>query len=158
MDTEQFKITMENLKCCAANFSFIHLHGLTDKDVLIANRMYDLILNSRDKARPTPGDIIVCCSDRVTYEYGHLEADIKNEYSSICTQPYTPFVFDDVDMPYFSTSGGYWISETDPKMFEYIGERKKMFSTWGHNGACASGAVHFEVLVNAWKLYREDIY
>ena len=158
MDDEKFIITMETLKRYTANLSFIRLHGLTDKDVLIANRMHDLILNSRDKTRPTPGDIIVCCSDRAIYEYGHLETDIKNEHPSICTQPYTPFVFDDLDMPCFSTSGGYWISETDPEMFKYLGERKKMFCTWGNDGACASGAVHFEVLVNAWKLYRKDIY
>ncbi|MBA3010051.1 MAG: DUF4121 family protein [Desulfobacula sp.] len=158
MDTEQFVITKETLKRYSQNLLFNRMHGLTDKDVLIANRMHDLILNSRDKSRPTPGDIIVCCSDQISYEYGHLNTDIKTEYCSICTQAYTPFVFDDLDMPYFSTSGGYWISETDPKMFEYIGERKKLFCTWGHDGACAGGAVYFEVLVNAWKLYREDIY
>ncbi len=151
-------ITTDTLKANAANASFILKHGLTVQDVKIANLMHDLILNSRDKKRPAPGDIIVCYSDRARYENGHLETDIKEEYASICTRPHTPFVVDGFDMPFFSTSGGYWISEKDPKMFEYAGERKKMFCAWGHKGACASGAVCFEVMVNAWNLHREDIY
>lgn len=151
-------ITKEDLKANCANASFIKSHGLTDKDVEIVNQMHDLIVSSRDKARPVPGDIIICCSDRARYENGHLERDIFEKYGSICTRPYTPFVFTNGTGLYFSTSGGYWLSETKPEKYVPQKHRIKVFCTWGHNGACGSGAVHFHALVNVWELNREDIY
>ncbi len=151
-------ITKKELKANSANAQFIRYHGVTEKDIEVVNEMHDLIVSSRDKTRPVPGDVIICCSDRIRYENGHLERDISEEYSSICTRPYTPFVFADGAAPYFSTSGGYWLSETNPEKYVPKGQRIKVFCTWGHNGACGSGAVHFKARVNVWELNREDIY
>ncbi|MBU1389368.1 MAG: DUF4121 family protein [Proteobacteria bacterium] len=153
------KIKKTDLKSIAANGSFIQIHGIHALDIELANRMHDLIVNTRNPERPTAGDIIICCSERAIYENGHLETDISDDYSSICTEPYTPFVFEgEKNKPSFSTSGGYWLSETDIEKYEAAGQRKKLFCSWGHSGACASGAIHFEAQVNVWKLFRKDIY
>lgn len=89
-------ITKKDLKANSANAQFIRYHGVTEKDIEVVNETHDLIISSRDKTRPVPGDIIICCSDRIRYETGvdcfdnlpsksHAGVPILNESTRFCT-------------------------------------------------------------------------
>ena len=139
------------------SFRYNITHRVTESDVREANELQKMV-ESRDEV-PTPGDVIICKGPSKVYNSGHLEREPK-EYSSVCTQPYVPFVFKNIDETdvYFSTSGGYWFSVPDEKILIYRGKREKIFKTWGHCGPCANGAFHFPAVVNVWEVFLESIY
>jgi hypothetical protein len=147
------------------NTQFDHNHGFGEKDVEIINNAIYRISLSRNNSKPSPGDTIRCVGPKKTYENGFLQQNV-GEWSSICTQPYIPFV-DSVlyqmsfekDRAYFSASGGYWIgTDLTESDFKYLGKTERMFRIWGSSGATGNGAIHFKTEVNKWKIYQESIY
>ena len=154
---------MESMNSLAAkNLSFDKKYGLNNSDLEKVNKIIRVIEATRTED-PEPGDIIQCIGPKAEYLNGHLERSISNEYSTICVNPYIPFTSmykhkNDTFHVSFDSSGGYWLSCTDRNMYEYIGKSLKTFKTWGNYGPCAGGAVHFQAVVNVWKLFKEDIY
>lgn len=152
------KHTMADL--VAMSYAYNHYHGVREKDVKLANYLSQLLEDTRCDNCPTPGDIIICKGPgKVEYKRGHLDREL-GDYSSICVKPYTPFTFASNTGLYFSTSGGYWFSVPDElqELVKYVGKDKKLFTTWGHCGACADGAFKFQAIVNVWEIFMEDIY
>lgn len=134
-------------------------YGYNESDYKKSLILYNAIVN-RDKNKLQVGDIIECHGTRI-YKNGHLEmAPIKDTFCNICTQAYVPFVsLKSNGVIYTNTSGGYWLTEPDPTKFNRIDERKKNFCFFGHNGACAGGAVTISVPVTVWKyINMAEIY
>ena len=147
----------------AKNKVFDRDHGLRDSDLELCNYLIGVIESTRSDKEPRAGDRIECIGPNAEYLFGHLEQPIKEEYCAICTQPYTSFVGcnsggEENIFPKFNTSGGYWLSCTDPKMYEYKGKTKKIFKCWGNAGWTAGGAVKFEAEVSLWRLFKKSIY
>jgi hypothetical protein len=95
------------------------------------------------------------------YERGHLENEnYFDTYGyNFCVQPSIPNVgLTKKGGVSYSTSGGYWVTEKDGKKFKYVGTRKKLFWTFGHNGACGNGGVYFKAEVAVWEFESEEIY
>ena len=164
-------ITKENImytlqELISENTVYHREYGINETDMVKVNETIKCIEETRNSTKPCAGDIIVCKGPKKTYPNGHLEFWNTTQHSSICVQPYTPFVNiaksigEGDPLPFFTTSGGYWFSvtDTDVDMFELVGIRMKSFVTWGHNGPCGGGAVRFRVTVNVWKIYLENIY
>jgi hypothetical protein len=141
------------------SYQYKTYHGVKNSDIEKANLLAKLI-EKREKT-PTPGDIIICKGPAKIYINGHLEKK-PEEHSSICVQPYIPFVFSNcVNEEWsiiFSTSGGYWLSVSEHEELKYVGKKRKPFKTWGHCGPCSDGAFVFPAIVNIWELYSENIY
>jgi len=140
--------------------STLHNHEIMDSDVAKANRLQALILNSRDAKRPVAGDIMICKGPAKEYKEGHIQSDNLEDYSCICTQPYAPFVSENEhEEVNFSASGGYWFSipKEMQKTVKYVGKQKKIFKVWRKCDP-AEGAAYFEVEVNVWEYFSEDIY
>lgn len=145
--------TKETLAPLNQRFISAHYH-LTDSDVDLANKLVDLIEQTRDPDRPMPGDIV-----EFTTVHGDFypNAHIENVYETglyICEQPYIPFVSDTGGKPSFSTSGGAW--RQIPRNLKRIGTRPKLFKEFGHLGPCADGAIEFYAEVNAWAYTESD--
>lgn len=152
------------------SYSYRHNHGVMESDVKKANHLAVLIRNTRSSEHPVSGDIMICKGPAKTYKGGHIQSGNMEDYSSICTQPYVPFVcsslysiFRNENEPeeiHFSASGGYWFSipKQDQNKVRYIGKRKKIFKAWGHCGPCGDGAFYFEAEVNVWEYFSEEIY
>ncbi len=135
--------------------TYNHIHKVLDYDFQKANRLQKALENRNQV--PTPGDIIICKGPTITYKNGHLNTEPEN-YSSICVQPYIPFISCNKDGEIsFSTSGGYWLS-TETEMLVYKGKQEKIFKSWGHCGGCGDGAFNFPATVNVWELFLESIY
>jgi len=144
------------------NTIFHSKYGLKPYDLAKVNNIIESIESTRGKV-PVAGDRIICKGPKKTYEKGHLELTYTEKFSSICVQPYIPFVFihrndDGTIDPWFNTSGGYWISCIEREMYKYVGTCMKTFQTFGHCGPCESGVVKFTAEINKWEIYREDIY
>lgn len=157
--------TMQSLQENNLNYDHIKKHGINQVDVENVNWTIVLLEGPRiwQKKIPIKGDIIQCSSPddgMIRYPNGHLDEPIENEFASICVKPYgSPFVnHNGKEITSFSCSGGYWISEQELEMYEYIGRKKKMFCQWGSCGVAWSGAIYFQAEINVWKLIREDIY
>jgi hypothetical protein len=154
---------MEDMKSLIIkNSSFDEKYGLSKFDLEKVNRIISVIEANRTED-PEPGDIIQCIGPKAKYLNGHLERPITEKYSTICVKPHIPFtsIYEHKNGTfhvYFDSSGGYWVSCTDRKMYEYIGKSLKTFKTWGHRGHCAGGAVEFQAVVNIWKIFKESIY
>lgn len=139
------------------NQGFISAHyRLTDSDVDLANKLVDLIEQTRNPDRPMPGDIV-----EFTTVHGDFypNAHVENAYENglyICEQPYIPFVSDAGGKPSFSTSGGAWCEI--PRNLKRIGTRPKLFNEFGHLGPCANGAIEFCAEVNVWAYTESDPY
>ena len=147
------------------NTQFHHKHGLIENDVIRANELINLIEKTRNIKEPKPGDIIICVGPKAEYKRGHLEKEYTTGFADICTEPMLPFVNtsksekDDTTIPWFNTSGGYWLSCTDLEQYESVEtNRPKLFCTWGNCGPCAGGAFNFTASVNVWRLFKENIY
>lgn len=141
----------------ALSYSYHHNHGVKDSDVEKANFLSKLIEDTRAEC-PMKGDIVICKGPNKVYSKGHLDRSDIYDYSSICVQPYVPFVFANDDGISLSTSGGYWFSVPEGMKLKYIGKDKKTFKAWGHCGACADGAFRFQAIVNIWEIFLENIY
>ena len=152
--------TMQSL--LSKNAQYDRKWGMDESDLVKANDLIRVIESTRTKDHPVPGDIIICQGPNKEYK-GHLDKDYTTEYSSICTRAYVPFtgkyIRNRKEIVKFSTSGGYWMAETELEMYKFEKEGEdKLFCAWGSNGPCANGAVHFTAKVNVWRLFREDIY
>lgn len=156
--------TTQELNADYANLEYVKKHGVTlddlDQVCITAKLLEDGRLNAKE---PIIGDIIICTTpdnlDKPNYPNAHLDSPLENEYASICVQPSSaPFVFHDGEkITKFSCSGGYWTAEQEIKMFEYMGQDKKLFCQWGHCGMAHSGAIYFIAKVNVWRLVRENL-
>ena len=90
------KYSVETLR--ELNVSYDHEHGLTQKDVDMANSYVELIEQTRSEITPQIGDRLLSVTEDGDY-YGN--ALIENLHHtnqgplSICAQPSTPFVWYD---------------------------------------------------------------
>ena len=138
-------------------------HGITNADVLKANKLHDLIRATRLNNKPMPGDIMICQGPAKTYHNGHIDLLDLSLVAAIWTQPYTPFVFESTRTAldiHFDASGGYWLSIPKDKLnlINHESRQIKLFKTWGHKGVCVDGAFTFPCKVNVWSYYSDDIY
>lgn len=150
-------MNMEQLK--QWNASYDYEFGLTESDLDIANNLRFLIEKKR-RVIPTPGDTIICCGPNKTYRNGLIGVKVTG-FSSICVEPMHPFVSSPCGKdPYFSVSGGYFISISPRRihLIEYVGKRKRMFWTWGHTGPRKNGGINFKAETKVWRYYDERIY
>ena len=143
--------------------SYDKKYGLTQSDAIKANDLYRRIITSRNNDKPMPGDIMICQGPEKTYFSGHVAFENLSHHSSVCVQPYVPFVSTFCckrDEIIFDTSGGYWFSIPKEKVSSviFIGKQDKLFKSWGHCGHCANGAFTFSCKVNVWCYESDDIY
>ena len=100
------KYGIETLK--ERNVSYDHEHGLTQKDVDMANSYVELIERTRSEITPQIGDRLVYVTEHGDY-YGNALIDsrsAKEGYLSVCEQPYVPFVWEEDGNIRLSVSGG----------------------------------------------------
>lgn len=150
------KYTKETLTAINDRFCNAHYPGITDSDLAMANDYVRLIESTRSNKTPKAGDRI-----RYTNKYGdyyecaHIEY-VRDGVVNICECPYVPFIGEDVngDGIYCSTSGGAWTNILVDKL-TYVGTEEKTFCDWGHDHACADGAVEFKANVSVWE-YNEN--
>lgn len=150
------KYTKETLTAINDRFCNAHYPGITDSDLAMANDYVRLIESTRSNKTPKAGDRI-----RYTNKYGdyyecaHIEY-VRDGVVNICERPYVPFIGEDVngDGIYCSTSGGAWTNILVDKL-TYVGTEEKTFCDWGHDHACADGAVEFKANVSVWE-YNEN--
>jgi len=155
------KITIDDIR--KNSISYANMHRITQEDADKATELHNIIDKTRNYARPIAGDIMICIGLAKTYRNGHIAYDDLSEFASICTQPYVPFVTEmrtKIPRVSFDTSGGYWFSIPKDKIssVHFVEQRIKLFKAWGHCGACANGAFHFECKVNVWSYEAETIY
>lgn len=134
-------------------------HGVQQSDLDKAN-YYSRVIEDTRADCPIAGDVFVCKGPEKTYLNGHLDNFKMDHHTAICVMPYVPFAFVDDTGVSYSTSGGYWfgIPPENIQDIKNLGQRPKLFQTWGHCGACGAGAFYFEAMVNVWKIYLESIY
>ena len=150
------KYTKETLTAINDRFCNAHYPGITDSDLAMANDYVRLIESTRSNKTPKAGDRI-----RYTNKYGdyyecaHIEY-VRDGVVNICECPYVPFIGEDVngDGIYCSTSGGAWTNILVDKL-TYVGTEEKTFCDWGHDHACADGAVEFKANISVWE-YNEN--
>ena len=143
------KYGIETLK--ERNVSYDHEHGLTQKDVDMANNHVQLIERTRSEVTPQIGDRLVYVTEHGDY-YGNALIDgksTKEGYLSICEQPYVPFVWEEGGSIRLSVSGGAFHS-VNPKDMKFLKWTEGAFKDWGHCGACANGSVTFIAKVPLW--------
>ena len=143
------KYGIETLK--ERNVSYDHEHGLTQKDVDMANNHVQLIERTRSEVTPQIGDRLVYVTEHGDY-YGNALIDgksTKEGYLSICEQPYVPFVWEEGGSIRLSVSGGAFHS-VNPKDRKFLKWTEGAFKDWGHCGACANGSVTFIAKVPLW--------
>lgn len=140
------RYTVETLK--KENYHFDYEHGITEADATKANKIIDVIENSRSRERVQVGDVV-----QYTNEYGeyfsHAMITKINDDAEICEHG---SMYTNIYEGEFchSTSGGSF-SHHEMNGFTYIGKTTNTFWTFGHNGACANGGVYFTATVNLWK-------
>lgn len=113
------KYGIETLK--ERNVSYDHEHGLTQKDVDMANNHVQLIERTRSEVTPQIGDRLVYVTEHGDY-YGNALIDgksTKEGYLSICEQPYVPFVWEEGGSIRLSVSGGAFHS-VNPKDMKFL--------------------------------------
>ena len=143
------KYGIETLK--ERNVSYDHEHGLTQKDVDMANNHVQLIERTRSEVTPQIGDRLVYVTEHGDY-YGNALIDgksTKEGYLSICEQPYVPFVWEEGGSIRLSVSGGAFHS-VNPKDMKFLKWTEGAFKDWGHCGACANGSVTVSAKVPLW--------
>ena len=132
-----------------------YAHQINEKDVEKVNELISLITNGRSDKRPMLGDIVEYTTENGDYyKNAHIEQTDDTTFGKektiyVCEKPYIPFVSEFRNSISFSTSGGAW--SFIPKDLKLIGQRTKIFCTWGSYGACGNGAVYFTVAVNVWE-------
>lgn len=142
--------TMHQLK--VLNGSYHMEHQLTESDVQMVNETIRVIENSRSKEVPQDGDIVQFTNKHGDYyAKAHIQ-DTINDTLYVCERPMTPFVTVyglNNNKIHTSASGGAW--SHIPAKLRYVGTAKKLFTAWGHSGACANGAVEFQAVVSVWE-------
>ena len=134
------------------NVSYDHEHGLTQKDVDMANSYVELIERTRSEITPQIGDRLVYVTEDGDY-YGNALIEnfhhTKEGYLSICEQPYIPFVWKKEGDIRLSVSGGAFHG-VNPKEMKFQRWAEGAFKDWGWCGARANGAVTFTAKVPLW--------
>lgn len=154
MNTDKY--TKETLTAINDRFCNAHYPGITDSDLAMTNDYVRLIESTRSTDTPKAGDRI-----RYTNKYGdyyecaHIEY-VEDGVANVCEQPYVPFigVNKDKDGILCNTSGGAW-TDIPVEKLTYVGTEEKTFCDWGHDHACADGAVEFKANVSVWE-YNEN--
>ena len=144
------KYSIETLR--AWNVSYDNEHGLTQKDVDMANSYVELIERTRSEITPQIGDRLVYVTEDGDY-YGNALIEnrhhTKEGHLSICEQPYVPFVWEQDGNIRLSVSGGAFHG-VNPEDMKFLKWTEGAFKDWGHCGACANGAVTFIAKVPLW--------
>jgi hypothetical protein len=137
------------------NSLFIYQHGYDEKDVIKYFEVKQKI-EARNK-NITDGDILEVWSNNkyVFYKEAHIEIGTyaKNQFS-YCEDPMIPFI--NPDNLRTSASGGSW--QIVPKDTYFLRKEHKLFSVWGHCGACAGGAFNINAKVNRFKTVIDREY
>lgn len=153
MESTKRKYTIETL--LPLNLSYDQDHMLTQTDVDMANRLVEVIENSRSEQTPKIGDRIRHVDRHGDFSgYGLLERDSEDGIS-VCLHPYAPFVWTDGNELLLSVSGGPFTTIKTEDM-KFTGWCEGLFSAWGHCGACANGSVRFTALVPKWTYKEPD--
>ncbi len=168
IDTEDEALLAEAYLHRRRNIQFISCNGdldATDFERIRATRA--LVEAARSfpdgTPKPLPGDT-VCGSyyeGSHPFEHGMLDTPYpwqeEEGFLLLCAQPYSPFTSPSGKKKEgycLSTSGGPFF-RVKPEHLEYDGTEQRMFTVWGHNGACANGSLRFPVTVNRWRLSPE---
>ena len=133
------------------NVSYDYEHGLTQKDVDMANNYVEQIERTRSENTPQVGDRLVYISRHGDY-YGHALIEKKDKDSGliyVCEQPSIPFVWNDNGNIRLSVSGGAFHS-INPQELKFQKWVDGSFKDWGHCRACKNGAVAFYAKVPMW--------
>ena len=144
------KYSVETLR--ELNVSYDHEHGLTQKDVDMANSYVELIEQTRSEITPQIGDRLIYVTEDGDYYGNALIENLhhKNKgHLSICEQPSIPFVWNDNGNIRLSVSGGAFHA-VNPKELKFLKWTDGSFKDWGHCRACANGAVAFYAKVPMW--------
>ena len=140
------------------NISYDHEHGLTQKDVDMANSYVELIERTRSEITPQIGDRLVYVTEDGDY-YGNALIDnlhyVKNGHLFICERPYVPFVWNENGNIRLSVSGGAFHT-VNPNDLKFLKWTDGAFKDWGHCGACGNGAVTFTAKVPLWFYAEPD--
>lgn len=150
-----------------ANIQFINEHGdLEEEDFRKMDTMRQLIENARvfpdGERRPLVGDTVqgAYYQGRHPFENGLLDTPYPWQEDGdlvLCAHPYVPFCTTSKSRPEgysLSTSGGPFF-HIKAEHLEYDGKEERLFTVWGHDGACANGTLRFPVTVNRWRLSPE---
>ena len=136
------------------NESYDYYHCLTEKDVAKVNNLVERIESSRSDIKPKAGDRLLYTSKRGQYSpIAFIEKNNVGELF-VCIRPMIPFVVKEGHQIYYDVSGGPFTGMHESKL-KYKGTVNNNFKTWGHSGACANGAVHFQAKVSMWE-YTEQ--
>jgi len=136
------------------NESYDYYHRLTEKDVAKVNNLVERIESSRSDIKPKVGDRLLYTSKRGQYSpIAFIEKNNAGELF-VCIRPMIPFVVKEGHQIYYDVSGGPFTGMHESKL-KYKGTVNNNFKTWGHSGACANGAVHFQAKVSMWE-YTEQ--
>lgn len=106
---------------------------------------------------PKPGDVVEGAYYGGVYRFkgGMIESISPGGGKlSVCAVPYGgsghAYLSSDGSLR-TSVSGGPFFAFA-PEDFEYVGKGTTRLWTWGHEGPCGSGGVHFPVKVNRWRI------
>lgn len=144
------KYSVETLR--ELNVSYDHEHGLTQKDVDMANSYVELIEQTRSEITPQIGDRLIYVTEDGDYYGNALIENLHHTnkgHLSICEQPSIPFVWNDNGNIRLSVSGGAFHA-VNPKELKFLKWTDGSFKDWGHCRACANGAVAFYAKVPMW--------
>lgn len=146
------------------NLGFIREYGdLEEKDFKKMDLVKDAIEKARlfsgNDIRPLPGDSVegAYYGGKFPFKNGMLDTPYdwyEEGEVSLCAGPYSPFtrLADWRQEGYsFSMSGGPYFKMSSGDL-EYVGTDERLFTVWGHWGACANGDIRFPVKVNRWKV------
>lgn len=141
------KYTIETLKKMNPVFDF--KYRITDADVTMINRLIKKIESQILTHVVHMGDSV-----QYTDEYGcyYPDGTVANMFGEmqICEHASIYVGEDQHGKIYQNVSGGAF-NKCKINDFKYIGTVKKTFWTFGHCGACESGGIYFEALVNQWE-------
>lgn len=140
----------------ALNKQFICEHGeLNESDLLKISKARNIMTLSRmsKKPIPMPGDSVegAYYSGKFPFRFGIIDSRnymLEDGMLTFCAAGSPYIIPDSGDL---SISGGPFF-RVEPKHLTFAGQEEKIFWTFGHDGACAHGGIHFPVLVNRWKL------
>lgn len=140
----------------ALNKQFICEHGELDEgDLLKISKARNIMALSRmsKKPVPMPGDSVegTYYSGKFPFRYGIIDSRnymLEDGMLTFCAAGSPYIIPDSGDL---SISGGPFF-RVEPKHLTFAGQEERLFWTFGHDGACAHGGIHFPVLVNRWTL------
>lgn len=114
------KYSVETLR--ELNVSYDHEHGLTQKDVDMANSYVELIEQTRSEITPQIGDRLIYVTEDGDYYGNALIENLHHTnkgHLSICEQPSIPFVWNDNGNIRLSVSGGAFHA-VNPKELKFL--------------------------------------